>query len=188
MLTACERRNDPVPTTNISEPAATQTAILPTTMPVLPAAISIDQQIYEFPPASVLLINRDDQIIAQLSTDDPPQATQDDYAGNSFYLEMPLDVTGNTLGDAQWQYKTADMEREEGITGIFLNGRKKVLQPFDVRVGFNSSSSPMLVLINGTFLLFDNQDAQAPVQKVSITGQFPARVHVQSSARPATAR
>lgn len=183
----CERRR-PAATR-----PATRPAVVATTSPATAAAameptvshIWIDQTPYEFPPAVLVLRGRDDQLVATLFSNDPPEAVRDDYAGNSYYFETtPILAEAGTLAGASWQYKAPSSEREDQVQGIFLNGRQLHLQPFDVRIDFLGTSSPMPVRLAGTFLMFDTQDDRQPGRLVPVHAELTARVTVKG--RPET--
>src|SRR5438045_3131982 len=99
MLIGCERTPTAGPATKPgagaqASAARIQAANPPTTGPVVraPSVILIDQKPYSFPPAILQLRNRDGQVSAILMSDDPKEAINEDYRGNSFYLEMPLQI------------------------------------------------------------------------------------------------
>jgi hypothetical protein len=143
----------------------------------------IDSRPFDFPPARLALRSRDDRIGAVLFSDDPPEAIDDDYAGNSFYLDMtPQLAETGTLAGAHWEFKAPNSERVDEITGIFLHGKRLHLQPFDVRVSFDGVSSPMTVLIAGTFLQFDSENDQLPGKLVAVRAELSAEVRVKGAA------
>src|SRR5688572_16156796 len=89
-------------------PATTQAAERPTTF------LTIDDTLVEFPAARVRLDNTDEGLVALLFSDDPPAALEEGYDGNSFYLQMPLDVAdARELPGAQWVHRATSSDRED---------------------------------------------------------------------------
>jgi len=147
----------------------------------VPASITVDDEIFDCPPARLIIQSKDDQVVALLITDDPPNAADDGYTGNSIYLEMPLDVpeTGSLAG-AHWDFKASNREEVETVSGIYLHGRKKHLQPYDARTDFQTAKSPIKLTLVGTFLMFDENDDQAPGKTVQVKADIAAIVTVGS--------
>ncbi|HEY7088881.1 MAG TPA: hypothetical protein VH518_12380, partial [Tepidisphaeraceae bacterium] len=167
-------------------PASSGPKAAATTQSFPPALIWIDKQPFEFPSARLVLRNKNDQVLALLFSDDPPNAIEDSYRGNSYYLEMAgLEIPPETssLAGASWTYKAPNSEREESVAGIFLEGRRRQLQPFDVRVSFDGAVSPVTVRINGTFLMFDsdNLDEKAPGKLVDVHAELMAEVRTKGA-------
>jgi hypothetical protein len=183
LTTACDRRNETPPAV---QPQPTQAVTQPATIPALPVSMEIDQQPYDFPPAVLIFENRDDQVVAEISSDDPPRAAQEGYEGNSFDLDMPVTIVGDSLDGAQWRYKAANSDREDEIEGIFLKGRRKLLQPFDVRADFVEAKPLLKIEISGTFLMFDSDDDKQAGKPVMVKAEISAVPRLKSS-RPATA-
>jgi hypothetical protein len=153
----------------------------PATQPQASAFIVIDQQAYEFPAARVLFKNKNDQVEAILFSDDPPAAIKDNYSGNSFYLEMtPQLADDGTLNGAVWDYKAPSADRTDNVSGIYLQGSRQHLQPFDVHIVLGGSSSPVPISISGTFLQFDSENDQMPGKFVSVNAQLSASVKAPS--------
>jgi hypothetical protein len=156
----------------------------PRTVATQPAAsyVWVDQQRYEFPPARMIVRTKDDQLSALLFSDDPPAAIDDRYTGNSYYLEItdPQLVEGSTtLAGALWVFKAPNSERAETVSGIFLQGRRRHLQPFEVRAEFANDTAPIKVILGGTFLMFDNEidnAAQLPGRLVHVRAELEADV------------
>jgi hypothetical protein len=190
------------PTTEPAEPVMPIVTTAPATRSAEPVTMTIDDQLYEFPSARLILENFDHQLIATLFTNDPPNAGELDYAGHGFRMEFPLEVpAGQTLAGANWEFDSPNMEWVDTIDGISLHGGRELLQPFVVRIEFLDSVSPVQVKIDGTFLLFreapnaegNNREANnretnnrealvsAPPKKVSIHARFVADVSVNTS-------
>jgi hypothetical protein len=171
-------------TTTAPPPPATQhvaaTQAAPATQPSV-ALIWLEQQAYLFPPAKIVQRTKDDQLIALLFSDDPPNAIEDSYTGNSFYLELTELETPQPgkLSGATWHYKASDSERAESVNGIFLRGRQSHLQPFDVQIQFDGEDPPLTVRLAGRFLQFDTSDAQTPGKLVMVRAELLADVKIR---------
>ncbi len=154
-----------------------------TTQSAMPAAMEIDGNDYDFPPITMLLHQQNDQILALLTTVDPPNATDPDYKGNTVYLEFPLQIPATrTLAGAWWEYLAPNADRDEDeIRGIYLQGRKFCLQPYEVRAEVVGDISPVVVRLSGTFMMFDDQSEQGRPVKLDAT--FTTAVKVESSSR-----
>lgn len=96
----------------------------------------IDGQPMEFPPAKLILETRDGRTVALLMSDDPREAINDDYTGNSYYLEVAFDEEIDTLRDRVWHYQARSTERVESLNGFFLNGNRFELQPYELKIHF----------------------------------------------------
>lgn len=158
----------------------------PTTTQASASFIWVDSEPYQFPPARLVARIRDDQFSALLFSDDPRDAINDDYTGNSYYLEMAnLDASpeAQSLNGASWHYKAPSSDREDTVSGIFLHGRKKYLQPFDVRAEFSGAGSPCVVRVAGTFLMFESEDVQMPGKLVMVRAELPAELRVRTGAK-----
>lgn len=166
MAMGCERKS--APRGGSQTTAATQSSTLPATIPATqpstePSAslMVIDERIYSFPPARLRVRQKraGDPVVAVLFSDDPKNAIDDNYTGNSYYMEMMLDVAGpDELGQAIWTYKSPSSARMNSTNGIFLNGIRTQLQPLEVRVEFEPRGNEMGVILQGHFLLFDAGD------------------------------
>lgn len=145
----------------------------------------IDGRRVEFPPAKLAVRTRGGQVLAVLYSDDPPEAIHDSYTGNSFYIEMLLDIADpNELATAHWSFKAPSSDRTDTVTGIYLDGRKRQLQPSDVVVQFDGSTTPLTVVLRGTFLLFEaSQDHTIPGRLVPVAGDLEANVTIKGASR-----
>jgi hypothetical protein len=167
----------PAPATQPAQ-VVSNTSISPATTQVVPSYIWLEDRRLEFPPAKVILRSKDDRLIALLFSDDPPNAIDDNYTGNSFYLELndlECPEAGKLTG-ALWSFKAPNSERAESVNGIFLQGRRTHLQPFDVRIQFEGADSPVIVRLAGTFLQFDSEAPQTPGKLVAVRAELPADV------------
>jgi hypothetical protein len=185
ILCGCERHKNPsVPTPQAN--AKTNPSNIATTEPVAQPSsiILIDDQPYQFPPAKIILKNKDQQLAAILFSDDPPSAIKDNYSGNSFYLEAtPQLADDGTLNGAVWDYKAQSSDRVDTVSGIYLRGRKQHLQPFEVHITFGSSNSPVPISLAGTFILYDSENDQAPGKFVTVRAEFSAEIKVRSPSK-----
>jgi hypothetical protein len=156
------------PTTNPSSPA-TQPAY---------SFLMIDGKLEQFPPALLRLQAKGGQVTALLCTDDPPEALNDSYQGNSFYLPMVLDIADPAdIGTAQWKC-SAGNDHIDSPEGIFLHGAKLQLQPFkDVEVDFAGSEPKVTVSVNGQFLAASTvRGGPESLPKFSqVSGTFPSQ-------------
>jgi hypothetical protein len=154
-----------------------------TTQSAMPVAMEIDGNDYDFPPVNMLLRQQNDEIVALLTTVDPPNATEPDYRGNTVYLEFPLQIPRtHTLAGATWEYQAPNADRDEDeIRGIYLQGRKFCLQPYAVHAQVVGDVSPVVLKLSGTFLMFDDQSEQARAVKLDTT--ITAAVKVEPTPR-----
>jgi hypothetical protein len=182
MAAGCERPADsppaPAPAPPAAEPALpVETAPEPRTSaaPAVPALsfLMIDGQLFEFPRARLRLKNQDDQVAVLLFSDDPAHANNDAYTGNSYYLDMRLDIDDPVdFNDQIWPYKASSSERAESPNGVFLDGWTRHLQPFDIVVEFEKHEKLATVWIAGRFMMFHTRDRNVPPQLVPVSGRL----------------
>jgi hypothetical protein len=140
----------------------------------------IDQRRFEFPPAMLRIRDRGDSLAAVLYSDDPKQAIDDNYTGNSFYFDMALDIADpRELATARWHFTAPNSERAETVSGIFLQGRRQHLQASDVTIEFDGVESPVKVFIAGTFLLFSADDDSQPPRVIPVAAELRAGLSVK---------
>lgn len=198
MMMGCERTSSttPVPgngaatapanTTNPATQNANASATQPSTNPT-PLTLTVEGAVNEFPSALIRLDQIDDRIIALLYTNDPPAALKDDYQGNSFYFELPLDIAApGDITAARYDFKSSSSELSETPEGIFLSGRRWQLQPDDIRIDFHpdpsatpSEGAPTAVKVRlvGTFRLFDAEGQRTTSASiVPVAGEFTAKI------------
>ncbi len=163
-LAGCDRHPaSPHAVRPATAPAATRPAV---------SFISIDMQTVEFPPARLRLEKTGSGVVARLFSDDPPAVIHDDYAGNFYYLQMPLNIPDpDRLDTASWRYQASPGRLRDTRSGIFLKGGKKQLQPFDLHVQFQRQNDWTLVWLDGQFVNGDKPDAPP----VPVAARF--RVH-----------
>jgi len=183
VIVGCERKPapprepEPAPATQPATQATTAPATQATTEPAVSMMV-IDQQIYSFPPARLRVQQKrsGDPVLAVLFSDDPKSAIDDNYTGNSYYLEMALDVASpDELGQAVWTYKSPTSTRMNSTNGIFLHGTRAQLQPLEARVEFEPRGPEMGVLMRGHFLLFDANDPNIG-RMVQVSANLTAKV------------
>jgi hypothetical protein len=180
LLTGCERAQTAGPASQPAGNAQTSAARIepaapPTTEPAerAPSIVMIDQKRVTFPPAILQVRNRDGQLTAILMSDDPKDAINDNYHGNSFYLEMPLEVTDlKDLPSDVYRYTSANSERTDSPNGIFLDGNRLQLQPADIQVKFEGDNSPMNVTLAGQFLQFETHDDTIAPKRVAVIARM----------------
>ena len=153
-----------------SEPAATQAAS---------SFMKINNRLVVFPAARLKLETDGTHLTALLFSDDPPAAIKDDYDGNSYYLQMKLDVEDpKELGSATWTFKAPSSEREDSPYGIYLNGKKIQLQPMEVGARFaGEDPQRMTVSMAGQFQMLVAGDNGVP-QMVLVAAELPVKVEM----------
>jgi len=149
-----------------------QPQLAPTTRPSV--IILVDGEQREFPPPRLVVDDRNGKTVALLMSDDPPQAINDDYAGNSYYIEMEFDDALPTVRGQVWVYEAPNSDKQDSPNGIFLEGNRKQLQPFQVKVQFQQVDGGDVAWISGTFHFYHNNDAQPSLPRVvTVTGRLP---------------
>jgi hypothetical protein len=137
----------------------------------------IDQKPVSFPPAVLRTRVHDGQLIAVLMSDDPKDAVDDNYHGNSFYLEMPMDgAEMKDLPGFVYRYVAPTNERSDSLNGIFLDGNRQQLQPLRIQVKFEGAEPTMSVSISGHFLQVDTKDETVPTREAQVTARLEAEV------------
>jgi hypothetical protein len=171
---------EPTPTTL---PSTQPTDEKPATQPSLATSTTmlIDRQRVDFPAARLRVGSSDGRVIAVLHSDDPRDAINDRYAGNSFYFQMELDVPEvRDFSDTDWKHQASTDEEVESPYGIFVDGHRTHLQPRDVRIKFESTGPDLtMITISGEFLLVDVQNAAAATRVVPVLAEFMARTVVK---------
>jgi len=133
-----------------------------------------------FPAARLRLMKEGNKYSAVLYSDDPKTAINPDYAGNSFFIRMSLDVEDPTqLSGADWKYASPESAHREGSDGIFLDGNHYHLQPAEIgAVLSDQSKRTVQIMLYGSFLKFDVNQPNAPGVLVAVHGEFTATVEV----------
>ncbi len=184
----CDRSPDTsAPTTAPALPPDTvlDPATAPTTKPTA-SFMKINNRLAMFPPAKLKLTDDGSRLIALFYSDDPPDAINDDYAGNSFYLQMVLDVSDpKDLCLATWRHQARSQKFEDTPCGIYLNGRKVQLQPYNVTASFSPGDNQSTVVqLWGNFLLWNSADATGLPQSVALDAELPVQVESEAIAQP----
>ena len=162
-------------------PSTASTTTSPATTQAAESLMTIDGTMVLFPAAKLRLDEADGQVVARLFSDDPKGALEANYVGNSFYLQLPLDEddakdvkSAADLSGVVLKYQNPTRERDDTPYGIFLEGRRWVLQPADVNVTFAGAASPLDVQLSGKFLLFDSNDETAKPKTAEVTAKLSA--------------
>ena len=151
------------PTTRQASGPATTAEVIAPTPATLPAAtqavkktsnIQIGRLLAEFPEARLLVRKNGDKISAFLVSNDPPEVLSPNYQGNRYYFEMALDTIGDikNIAEADFVYKAGSAEAQDTPNGIFLNGDRQHLQPYDIRVVFDKEGDHLVAELRGTFI------------------------------------
>src|SRR2546430_13235265 len=145
LAVGCDRAQTAGPATQPNGTPQTSSARIaavnpPATAPAerAPSIVLVDQKPYTFPPAILQIRNRDGQLSAVLMSDDPKDAIDDNYHGNSFYLEMPLEIAElKDLPTYVYRFVSPSSDRTDSPNGIFLDGNRLQLQPQQIQVKFD---------------------------------------------------
>jgi hypothetical protein len=164
----------PAVTSATAQPAADQSAVVAAYPSRPPAVLTIDGRQVAFPAARLAVVSHSGGLTLRLCSDDPPDAIDPGYAGNSFILDMrlPIDRTAD-IPACTWDHKPSDAD--DSISGIFIHGYRDGLRPYDVHVSFQKVDDQMLAYIDGTFLR-DSANLAAPPDRVHVS----TCVHVNS--------
>ena len=166
------------PTGTRSGASTTPSTTQATTQAAAESLINIDGNLVLFPAARLRIDEADDKVVARLFSDDPKGAALDEnYEGNSFYLQVELDPDdAKDLNGVVLTYRATTSERDDSPYGIFLEGRRWVLQPDVVKVSFEGTGSPLDVQVSGTFLMFDTNDETAKPKRAQVAAKLVAAV------------
>lgn len=152
-------------------------ATRPTTAPAGAAAIRVNDDFFEFPAARARVEPSPTDTTILLYSDDPPDAINDEYQGNSFYLKLQVEPeAAEGLPGTVWTYAAENRKRQDSPNGIFLDGVKQQLQPHDVRVEFEGTQAEPVVVLSGTFLRFDGEDRDQAPEEVAVQARLPAKL------------
>ena len=162
-------------------------ATLPSTRPTV-SKIMIDGREFTFPTARLVLQQSEPAVDLLLFSDDPPDALSATYAGNRYYFELKLDIDDlEKLAASDMHWKAASIERADAPDGIFLDGDKRMLQPYDIRVTFNQTGRVYTIEIGGQFLLFQNKEEATAPKMVLVRGTLMAELEkINKRRQPAT--
>lgn len=200
LLSACDRSQGRKaivlnPTTRTTPTASTRTAqatVASATKPAGNAAstqaasaekplgyMRIKNVLVPFPEAKLTLRREGDKVSAFLVSNDPPEVIQPTYQGNRFYFEMTLDTIDDVknIASADFRYKASSATPDDKLetqNGIFLDGDRQHLQPYDIQVTFDQDGDHVIANIQGQFIYFP---------KGSVVGEF-VPVSAQLVAKP----
>ncbi len=137
-----------------TQPAATQAAKKFSHMTINGVAV-------EFPAAKLIVRKEEDKLSALLCSNDPPEVINPDYQGNRYSFEMTLDAVDDikNIAEAEFRYKGASAQSEDTPNGIFLDGDRQHLQPYDIQVVFDKDGDHLIAHIQGQFLYFAKGNA-----------------------------
>jgi hypothetical protein len=163
-----------------SAPATTAAAAIdPTATQPATSMMNINGHVTVFPAARLRLESDGQNVVALLYSDDPREALNSKYTGNSFYLRMVLDIADpQKLADATWNYtapSSGDREADSPY-GVFLGGRKIALQPFKVSARFKVEGDATTALLIGNFQVLDDTPGRGPAQVLPVSAELPARI------------
>lgn len=135
-----------------------------------PSTLSIDGRDVAFPAAKLALISHGTGgFTLRLCTDDPPNAIDPGYTGNSYVLDMQLAMDRLTdLPVASWDHKPTD--GDDSASGIYLHGCREQYRPRDVHVTFAKNGDELLVYVTGAFLHSDEANPNVPPDRVQVSG------------------
>ena len=140
------------------------------------------QQMVSFPPALLSYSTVNGKLQARLYTDDPPAALEADYNGNSFDLEMPLNVsTASDVSHAVWRLQKFTDQPDESPLGIFIHGQQQRLHPENVLCQFfpRKDGRVVVLLLQGQFQLLDQSridQGYTQPQHIMVQGRIVAQV------------
>jgi len=154
-------------------------ATRPTSRPTK-SVLMIDGKELEFPAARMVLQQAQPTVDVLLFSDDPPIALTATYSGNRYYFDLKLDIDDlEKLAASDMHWKAASIERVDAPDGIFLDGDRRLLQPYDLEVMFNKVGEMYSIDVAGQFLLFAAKDEQGPPKTVMVRGKLVAELEVK---------
>jgi hypothetical protein len=136
----------------------------------------INGVLVNFPEAKLLVRKEGDKLSAFLVSNDPPEVINPTYQGNRYYFEMALDAVDDVknLADAEFRYKAPTAESQEDTpNGIFLDGDRQHLEPYDIRVTFDKEGDHLVADIRGQFIYFPKGGVMG--QFVPVIARLPAK-------------
>jgi len=145
-----------------------ETAVYHPTRP--PSTLLLDGREVSFPAARLMVIGRGTGgVTLRLCSDDPPNAIDPGYVGNSYNLDMRIAIDHMTeLPAAMWDFKSGG--GDDASNGIYLHGYRQQLHPGDVHATFTRNDNEMIVCITGTFLQTEASRPGAIPQRVQVVG------------------
>jgi hypothetical protein len=118
--------------------------------------MTINNVLVGFPEAKLVVRKEGDKLSAFLVSNDPPEVIAPTYQGNRYYFEMSLDAVDDikNLADAEFRYKAPSAESQDTPNGIFLDGDRQHLEPYDIQVTFDKDGDHVVADIRGQFIYF----------------------------------
>lgn len=166
----------------------TNPSTLPATRPTT-SKIFIDGKEFTFPAARLVLQQSEPTVDLLLFSDDPPDALSATYAGHRYYFEMKLEIDDLAkLAASDMHWKAASIERVDMPDGIFLDGDKRMLQPYDLRIAFSQTGTIYTIEIGGDFLLFQTKEEATAPKTVHVRGILLAELEKKNKKRDSTTR
>ncbi len=166
----------------------TNPSTLPATRPVV-SKIFIDGREFVFPAARLVLQQAEPSVDLLLFSDDPPDALSTTYAGNRYYFELKLDIDDlEKLAASDMHWKAASIERADAPDGVFLDGDKRMLQPYNLRVAFSQTGKVYTIEIGGEFLMFNSKEEATAPKTVQVRGILMAELEKKNKKREAASR
>ena len=182
----------------VTPPPSEVTQVTPASKPVLRAdgssaatskpaekpssQMMINGVLVNFPEAKLQVRKEGDKLNAILVSNDPPEVINPTYQGNRYYFEMALDGTDDVrnLADAEFRYKapSAD-ESQDTPNGIFLDGDRQHLEPYDIQVTFDKDGDRVIADIRGQFIYFPKTGAVG--QWVPVVAKLAARAETREA-------
>jgi hypothetical protein len=141
--------------------------------------MQINNVLVLFPEAKLTLRREGDKVSAFLVSNDPPEVIQPTFQGNRYYFEMTLDSIDDVkdIASADFRYKAGSAsapDKQETQNGIFLDGDRQHLEPYDILVTFDREGEYVIANIQGQFIFYP---------KGSVAGQW-VPVIAQLAAKP----
>jgi hypothetical protein len=148
--------------------------------------LMIDGKRISFPAARLVMLADQPTVELLLYSDEPKDALKPGYGGNRYYLPITLDIAGaEKVSSADFYAKAPTMERADAPDGIFLDGDRVVLQPYEWRVQFSDNGSWLDIVIGGQFLAFGGREDAGPPRTISVSGVFQTELERPDQLRPA---
>jgi hypothetical protein len=184
---ACDRSSQkqakPITKTVVNPDPVTTAIELPATRPTsrpTSSTLTIGGVEFKFPAARVAVQQTEPQLSLLLFSDEPRAALAKDYAGNRYHLELNLDVPdANLFTSAEYTQKAASLAIQESPFGIFVDGDKRQLQPYDIRVFVQKQGEDIMLHLQGEFLSFDPRNERETPSRTRVEGVLNTRLEKQ---------
>lgn len=147
--------------------------------------LTIDGKPVKFPAARLVMLADRPTVDLLLYSDEPKEALKPNYGGNRYYLPITLEIDDPIrISSADFYAKAVSMERADSPDGIFLDGDRVVLQPYEWRVEFSDNGSWLDIVIDGQFLAFRGREEPGPPRMISVHGVFQAELEGGGQRKP----